>query len=162
MCDDWSAMGPKTLRSAIARSLLAIALLVVSSAALARGSATVTVPVDYPTIQSAIDAVLNGTLADGTTIDVLPGTYFENITVVAAPGITAFTVQGVGGPAVTIVDANHNGLPLVILGAFNNSNTTGIVFQGLTLRNGGPASGSTLGGGLHISGAVSLAERLRL
>ena len=107
-----------------------------------RGSAA-TVPGDYSTIQAAINAVLNGSLPDGTTINVQPGTYPEALAV----GTTAksFTVRGVGGAGATFVDATGKGAA-----ALTVYRATGqVVIQGLTFRHGAPPAAA--GGGFVIT-----------
>ena len=100
-------MTPVSVRCAVRAAILAG----LSLGALAEtATATVTVPsAQYPKIQSAINAVLNGGLPNGTTIDVQPGTYAEAL--VVGPSGKSFTVRGVGGPLVTIVDAAGRGAP---------------------------------------------------
>ena len=109
---------------------------------LVRSEAAVSVPGNYGTIQAAINAVLGGSLPDGTTIDVQPGTYPETLSV----GNTnrSLTVRGVNGAGVTIVDANGKGRA-----ALNVFRATGrVVFSGLTFRNGAPPTAA--GGGFVI------------
>ena len=60
-------------------------------------SAVITVPDDYPTIQSAISASVNGDL-----ILVKPGTYVENIDFLGK----AITVKSTDGPESTIINGN--------------------------------------------------------
>ena len=103
--------------------------------------AQVSVPGNYATIQSAINAVLSGALPDGTRIDVQPGTYFEVLSV--ANTSRSMTVRGVGGPGATIVDAGGRMFPVL-----NVLRATGqVVFTGLTFRN---AATSVEGGGFLI------------
>ena len=102
-----------------------------------------TVPGDYPTIQAAINAVLNGSLPDGTTIDVQPGTYAEAL--IVASTSRSLTIRGTAGAGATIIDAIGKGAA-----AINVFRATGTVrFIGLTFRRGA-VSGTTSGGGFVI------------
>jgi hypothetical protein len=106
------------------------------------GAATVTVPGSYPTIQTAINAVLNGSIPDGSTINVQSGSWAEALSI----GNTAksFTVTGVSGAGATFVDAAGKGAP-----ALTVFRATGqIVFTGLTFRHGAPTTAA--GGGFVI------------
>ena len=98
----------------------------------------VTVPsAQFPTIQSAINAVVAGSLANGTVIDVNPGTYTEFLLVNATN--KSMTVRGLAGPASTVVAAPAAGVSVLRV-----LNATGTVrFEGLTVRNGngGPSNG---------------------
>ena len=116
-----------TRTGVLVASLLAGPLLGAASA--------VSVPGNYPTIQSAINAVLNGTLPDGTTIDVQAGTYFEALFI--ANSAKSFTVRGVGAAGSVIVDATgQNTAALTVLQA------TGLmVFKGLVFRHGSNSAG---------------------
>ena len=117
----------------------AVALLLVPF--IGTADAQVSVPGNYATIQSAINAVLSGALPDGTTIDVQPGTYFEVLSV--ANTSRSVTVRGVGGPGATIVDAGGRSVP--VLNVLRASGQ--VVFTGLTFRN---AATSVEGGGFLI------------
>ena len=120
---------------------LVIAALVATP--LARAAEAATVPGDYPTIQAAINAVLNGALPDGSTIDVLPGIYAESLVVANTP--RSFTVRGAGAASLTIIDAVGKGAP--VLNIFRATGT--VRFVGLTFRRGAPA-GITHGGGFVV------------
>jgi predicted outer membrane repeat protein len=103
--------------------------------------AQVSVPGNYGSIQAAINAVMDGSLPDGTRIDVQPGTYFEVLLV--ANTSRSMTVRGVGGPSATVVDAGGRNAPaLNVIGA-----TGQVAFRGLTFRN---AATSIDGGGFLI------------
>jgi parallel beta-helix repeat protein len=111
--------------------------------------AQVTVPGNYGTIQAAINAVLSGSLPNGTTINVQPGTYAEALII----GNTnrSLTLRGVGGSGATIVDAfGKNASALTI-----RSSTGQIVVRGLTFRRG---STSIEGGGFYIRDASPTLE----
>ena len=58
------------------------------------------VPGDYPTIQEAIDAAM-----DGDEVEVHPGTYNETINFLGK----AISVYSTDGPDVTIIDAQQTG-----------------------------------------------------
>ena len=100
--------------------------------------ATIQVPGNYPTIQSAINAANNG-----DTVLVAPGTYVENINFSGK----AITVTSSNGPVATIIDGNHNGTVVT----FNHSETAAAVLSGFTIRNGFQSGG--FGGGISISSA---------
>jgi hypothetical protein len=110
---------------------------------LARAAEAATVPGDYPTIQAAINAVLNGSLPDGTTINVQPGTYAEAL--VVANTTRSFTVRGSGAASLTVIDAVGKGAAAI--NVFRASGT--VRFVGLTFRRGSPP-GTTHGGGFVI------------
>jgi hypothetical protein len=128
-----------------ARTTLLIAGLLAGPLVSVASALTVTVPGTYPTIQAAINAVKNGSVPDGTTINVQPGTYHEAL-MVDRTG-KSFIVRGIGGAGSTFVDATGHGAA-----ALNVFQTTGSnVFVGLTFRNGAPPSAS--GGGFVIQEA---------
>ncbi len=123
------------------RVALGVAALVATP--LAGSAEAATVPGDYPTIQAAINAVLNGSLPDGTTIDVQPGIYAESLVVANTP--RSFTVRGAGAASLTIIDAAGQGAPVL-----NVLRATGAIrFIGLTFRRGSP-TGNTHGGGFVV------------
>jgi hypothetical protein len=117
---------------------IAVTFLFSLACPVARSQNTLTVPGNYPTIQSAIDAANNG-----DTVLVAPGTYVENINFNGK----AITVTSSGGPAATIIDGNHNGTVV----RFNHSETAASVLSGFTIRNGFQDGG--FGGGISISSA---------
>ena len=104
---------------------LFLAVLLVGSAS----GATVRVPADFGTIQSAIDAV-----ADGDEIVVAPGLYQERINYSAKE----IQLRSSGGPHVTIIDGSGEspGAAVTIAGRVG----TNTLFQGFTVT-GGTASG---------------------
>jgi hypothetical protein len=98
-------------------------------------ASAVSVPGDYPTIQSAINAVLNGSLPDGSAIDVQPGTYFEAIAVVNTT--RSFTLRGIGVASGVVIDAASSGSTALTI--FSASGR--ITIEGLTFRHGTAAAG---------------------
>ena len=127
------------------RLLGGLIFLVIVSSSFATEAATV--PGDFSTIQAAINAVVNGTLADGTVIDIQPGTYSEALLINATP--RSMTLRAAGGPGTAVVDAAGKGTSAVrILSA-----TGTIRVDGLRFRNGqGDPTGGT-GGGFTFDGA---------
>ena len=85
-------------------------ILLALNAGSSRAQTAITVPTNYPTIQSAINAANNG-----DTVLVSPGTYVENINFNGK----AITVTSSSGPVTTIIDGNHNGTVVT----FNHSET---------------------------------------
>jgi hypothetical protein len=107
--------------------------------------ATLLVPSDYPTIQSAINAAP----ISGWTIEVAPGTYNEAIDFKGK----AITVKATGARASTIIDGT--GLTTSVVRAVTGE-TSATVLQGFTIRNGPIGSANStyrLGGGIFISSA---------
>lgn len=97
------------------------------------------VPVDFPNIQSAIDAA-----PDDTVISVGPGTYNESIDFLGK----ALVVQSLDGPEATIIKA-VTGKPVV---SFINGEVDTSKLKGFTLTGGSGARFSTqsYGGGIYI------------
>jgi len=91
-------------------------------------SETVCVPVEYPTIQEAIDSAANG-----DTIIVRPGTYFENIDFLGK----AITVKSERGPDGTIID----GFQADRVVTFTGGEGADSILDGFTLTNGREVSG---------------------
>lgn len=114
-------------------------------APLATAAADVSVPGQFASIQAAINAVLSGSLPDGTIINVQPGTYFEALSV--ANSNRSFTVRGIAGASATVVDAAGRGTAAVSV--MRSSGT--VVFTGLTFRHG--ARPSTAGGAFVVQEA---------
>ncbi|MGA2093884.1 MAG: immunoglobulin-like domain-containing protein [Sedimentisphaerales bacterium] len=96
------------------------------------GGLEVWVPMQYPTIQSAIDAA-----DDNDTIFVQPGTYYENINLRGR----AIRVTSADGPSVTIIDGNGTG-PVVQCSSGEEPNTA---LDGFTITGGD----TNLGGGMY-------------
>ena len=97
-------------------------------------AATRRVPLDYPTIQSAIDAA-----AGGDVVQVSPGTYLERIDFQGK----SISVVSEAGPATTTIDAAGVGSVVT----FQHSEARTAVLQGFTLTNGNNING---GGGVRI------------
>ena len=95
-------------------------------------AAIIYVPDDYPTIQGAIDAAVNG-----DAIIVRAGTYVENIDFVGK----AINLKSQSGPDDTIIDGNQAGSVVT----FQNGEVLDSVLDGFTVKNGASSSG----GGIH-------------
>jgi hypothetical protein len=118
-------------RSRSTRTAFVVAAILAGS--VTASAATVSVPGTYPTIQAAINAVLNGTQPNGSTIDVQPGTYAEALTI--GNTSASLTIRAAGGPVV--VDAAGRGTAAISI----QSATGQIVIQGLTFRHGTRSAG---------------------
>lgn len=136
-------------------------LLLVPAAVLA---ADLHVPGQYPTIQAAIDAAV-----DGDTVIVAPGLYKENVYFKKK----AVTVESTGGPYVTIIDGNKTGRPV----SFDQGEGLTSILDGFGLTNGESSEGGAVfckdasptimnnyiyenhtpgfGGGIHLKGSSS-------
>src|SRR3954471_22714019 len=102
-------------------------LLLTLAAAAAAGAQTVRVPANYPTIQSAINAVVGGAQPDGTVIEVQAGTYSEALLINATA--RSMTIRGISGPASTVVNAAGTGqTALRILNASGLLRIEGLTF----------------------------------
>src|SRR5215471_14886307 len=101
-----------------------------------RDPITISVPKDQPTIQSAINAAING-----DTALVAPGTYAENINFNGK----AITVKSESGPQNTIIDGGKSGSVVT----FTSGEGRDSILNGFTLQNGSAAEG----GGIFISGS---------
>jgi parallel beta-helix repeat protein len=104
-------------------------------------SATIYVPDDYPTIQGAIDAAV-----DGDAVIVRAGTYVENINF----GDNAITLKSEKGPHVTIIDGNDSG-NVVVIHDITAKGKYLVVLDGFTIQNGYAKSSaySIHGGGIY-------------
>jgi hypothetical protein len=100
-------------------------------------AAVIHVPGDYPAIQDAIDAAV-----DGDAVIVAPGTYTENIDFVGK----AITVESSGGAAVTVIDGGKLGSVVT----FQTGEGVGSVLEGFTVTNGYAIDG----GGIFCDGAA--------
>jgi len=83
------------------------------------GSQSFTVPIDFPTIQEAINNV-----ADGDTVFVQNGTYFENVVINKTITLKGENVES------TMIDGGGTGTVL-------NVTAKDVVVTGFTIRNGG-------------------------
>lgn len=102
------------------RSTLAVlAFIGLSQSALA---ATIRVPQQYPSIQSAVDAA-----APGDTILVAPGTYDENVTIQKS-----LKLRSSAGAITTIISGGGRGSPVALWGTREEK----ITVQGFTLTGG--------------------------
>ena len=131
------------MRFLIARSLVA-------SAALALGSATaqttIHVPADWPTIQEAIVAAV-----DGDTVLVAPGTYVENLDYLGK----AIAVESEAGASSTVVYAELF-IPVVSFGRhWQSIEGADSILRGFTVTGGFVYSG---GAGIDASGATPLIQ----
>lgn len=122
-------------------AIVAIAALVFSFFSTA-SAALIRVPTDQPTIQSGIDAGVNG-----DTVVVLPGTYFEHDISFNGKRLIVSSVAPSDTNTVfaTVVDADSLGRVFL----FNSGETATSVLAGLTLTNGYGVGGS--GGGVHCA-----------
>ena len=94
-------------------------------------AATINVPQDYSTIQSAIQAA-----QDGDTVLVAPGNYNETIDFLSK----GITLESSGGPAVTIIDAGGKDTAIKIL----ECGPKQCVFSGFTVRNGAGSAANAI------------------
>jgi hypothetical protein len=108
---------------------------VLSLSAAATSAVAVTVPGDYPTIQSAITAA-----PSGATINVQPGTYAERLLINATA--KSLTIRSLAGAGSTFIQPppGTTGSILLILSASGH-----ITFEGLTFQGGTGIAGQ--GGG---------------
>jgi serine protease len=126
-------------------AILAVVTLVVPVVSSEAAAATVLrVPLNYPTIQAAIDAA-----APGDTVLVSPGTYVERLDFRAKP----ITVESTDGPATTIIDGDRSGSVARIVAGQGQTP----VLRGFTIRNG-TDTGLVGGGGVYTSGGPALIE----
>jgi serine protease len=116
------------------RFLSALILGAVTVAARPSAAATLNVPASHPSIQSAIDAAVNG-----DTVLVAPGTYLEHLDFKGK----AITVVSAGGPEATIIDGSASGSVVT----FKNGEPRAAMLSGFTVTNGSSMEG---GGGVRI------------
>jgi len=126
------------------RSFAALAAFAV--AAPATFASTINVPADFPTIQAAINAAV-----DGDTINVAKGSYQENLDL----GTKNLTIQGQGDRVIqnTLIDGSLGGSCIKIAGGQNAST----VIQGFVIKfgTGTLVAGKRYGGGIYIANASS-------
>ena len=133
----------RRLQHAMAASAMAAAVLVAASPTVSAAPVVRNVPGAYPTIQSAINAAV-----DGDTVLVAPGTYRERIGFRGK----AIKVKSAAGAAVTVIDAGQKG-PVV---TFKTGEPRGAILNGFTVRNGIgllPPHTVTPGAGINIINA---------
>jgi len=104
-------------------------------------SGIITVPYDYPTIQSAIDMSW-----DGDIIQVIPNTYYENIDYMGKE----IQIMGLGGATYTCIDGSRKDR-VVNFGSWLGS---GAALYGFTICNGEAYEGGGIDGS-HSSPRVS-------
>jgi hypothetical protein len=104
--------------------------------------ATIFVPDNYPTIQSAVDAAL-----PGDKVIVRPGTYVENV---LFPN-KAITLKSEEGADLTVIDGNQAGSTV----RFELNTGHGSVLEGFTITNGSGTfwSSADFGGGVYCDQA---------
>ncbi|NNF42869.1 MAG: hypothetical protein HKN62_07450 [Phycisphaerales bacterium] len=120
------------LLNKLARSVTAVCVLAIGAGVAVAD--TICVPDDYPTIQGAIDAAV-----DGDEICVTPGTYPERIALIGKE----VRLYSLDGPATTIIDAGGSGSVVTCSGATERTR-----IEGLTITGGQ----SSYGGGVRLSG----------
>ena len=106
----------------------------------ASGPAFLIVPLDYPTIQAAIDASSNG-----DTVLVVAGTYTGSGSEVIKTRGRGITIRSLAGAAVTTIDGE--GLRHVVSCTNNESSTT--IIEGFTITGGA----GNWGGGIFCGGS---------
>jgi hypothetical protein len=118
-----------------------VALLAIFGLSSAAAASTINVPADYPTIQAAINAAVNG-----DTIKVANGTYNEHINLLGKQ----ITLQG-QSPFTTILDGNGTGGSMVTM---NSGETAATLVTGFLIRegNGRLIGTKRYGGGVYIAG----------
>lgn len=132
------------MRTSLTLSLAALAALGVAAPTSFAG--TINVPADFPTIQAAINAAI-----DGDVINIAKGTYKENVDL----GTKNLTLQGQGDHVVqnTTLNGSNGGSCITIAGG--QDSTT--VITGLTIKfgNGTLIGTKRYGGGIYIANASS-------
>ncbi len=106
---------------------------------------TIHVPGDYPTIQEAIDAAM-----DGDEVEVDPGTYNETIDFLGK----AITVYSTDGPDVTIIDAQGFGRVITC----DSGEGPDTVIEGFTITGGDAVNGGGMG---NFSGSSPIVVNCR-
>ena len=109
----------------LAAIFVAVFLATLTSAA----GSTINVPADYPTIQQAIIAAV-----DGDTVLVSPGTYVENIDFIGKD----IVVTSSGGAAVTTIDGQNLKSAVAMLSGEPQS----AIIAGVLITNGNGHSGA--------------------
>src|SRR5262245_59461520 len=132
-------------RCVMAVSWVVAGFCLVAFALLTPRAEAVTVPGQFPTIQSAVNAVLWGVLPDGTVIDVAPGHYPEAVSIAQTP--RSLTIRG-AGPALTALVANGTGFS-----GINMNNASGAIRIESLAVVGVASAFPGIGGGFSIAGA---------
>ena len=131
-------IGEEEMKMLTKASLICFALsLFFSAVNLKAEAATRRVPADYPTVQQAMAAAV-----DGDTVLIAPGTYFETINFLGK----AITVTSESGPQVTIIDGQQAGSVV----RFVSGEGPASVLSNLTIRNGYVSDPGHSGGGIFI------------
>ncbi len=115
----------KSVKWAVTAIAVLAAMMLTSAAAQAD---IINVPGDFPTIQEAIDAAM-----DGDEVEVHPGTYNETINFIGK----AITVHSSDGPEVTIIDAQQTGTVVTC----NSGEGPDSVLEGFTITGGNAGFG---------------------
>ncbi len=115
-------------------------------------STVLNVPIDYPTIQAALNSSNYG-----DTVLVQPDTYTENIT---WPGIHGIKLLSAGNSTNTIIDGNASGRVLYFPGNNNYDSTT--VVRGFKITNGHVDVSHAYGGGIALYDASPLLSNLNI
>ena len=103
------------------------------------------VPLQYPTIQTALDAAQSG-----SRVIVADGTYTGDDNKRLDFGGKAITLESQGGAGACIIDCEGNGNAFI----FNDDETQSAVVDGFTIINGDPTSSVGSGGGIYcVSGS---------
>jgi len=109
------------------------------------------VPSEYPTIQAAIDAAV-----DGNIIIVAPGTYTGNSNCDIDLQGKAITLKSLSGPENCIIDAqnafNRRGF------YFHSGEGPNSIISGFTIKRGSANGANAKGGGIHCSGSSPTIE----
>ena len=130
------------------RSALVCAILLLATTSVAQTTINVGPGQPYATIQSGIDAAVNG-----DKVLVAPGTYHENIRFNGK----AITVTSSGGAALTIIDGGSKGGQATVVFANGETNTS--VISEFTIRGGGDTIFTgTSDGGIYVTEASPLIQ----
>lgn len=108
---------------------------------------TLRIPLDYPTIQAAIDAA-----TDGDTVMVSPGTYVGNL---VWPQTDNITLVSVNGHEVTVIDGSGEQESCIYVG----NGQKGVMINGFTIRNG-YGSFATFHGTIRFGGGILIDENV--
>jgi len=121
------------------RSIIAVSAAILAASSFSAYAATLTVPGQFTTIQSAINAAV-----DNDVINVSPGTYAESIDFLGK----RIRVQSTNGPELTIIDATGQNHSVVRFVSGENNQS---ILRGFKLTGGtGKPGAQRLGGGILI------------